>query len=104
MTSKECLDRIIFEAKMEKPIFSMYYQEFLQPIEQDLEDLEKLKKENQELKEKINHFEKIIEEIKNLPDCDFKNNLLNNIGFKHMFDNCKLTPLPKIPELEKLKK
>ena len=31
MTSKECLERIIFEAKMEKPIFSMYYQEFLKP-------------------------------------------------------------------------
>ena len=36
MKSKECLDRIIFEAKMEKPIFSMYYQEFLKPIEKDL--------------------------------------------------------------------
>ena len=43
MTSKECLDRIIFEAKAEKPIFSMYYQEFLQPIEQDLEILEKIR-------------------------------------------------------------
>ena len=44
MTSKECLDRIIFEAKMEKPIFSMYYQEFLNPIEKDLEILEIIKK------------------------------------------------------------
>ena len=44
MTSKECLERIIFEAKMEKPIFSMYYQEFLKPIEQDLDRLEKLEK------------------------------------------------------------
>ena len=44
MKSKECLERIIFEAKMEKPIFSMYYQEFLQPIEQDLDRLEKLEK------------------------------------------------------------
>ena len=43
MTSKECLERIIFEAKMEKPIFSMYYQEFLQPIEQDLELLDIIK-------------------------------------------------------------
>ncbi len=44
MKSKECLERIIFEAKMEKPIFSMYYQEFLRPIEQDLEILEIIKK------------------------------------------------------------
>ena len=44
MKSKECLDRIIFEAKMEKPMFSMYYQEFLKPIEKDLEILEILKK------------------------------------------------------------
>ena len=46
MKSKECLDRIIFEAKMEKPIFSMYYQEFLKPIERDLEVLEILKNKN----------------------------------------------------------
>ena len=44
MNSKECLERIIFEAKMEKPIFSMYYQEFLKPIEKDLEVLEIIKK------------------------------------------------------------
>ncbi len=43
MTSKECLERIIFEAKMEKPIFSMYYQEFLKPIEKDLELLDTIK-------------------------------------------------------------
>ena len=44
MTSLEALEHIIFEAKAEKPIFSMYYQEFLQPIEQDLEILEIIKK------------------------------------------------------------
>lgn len=43
MTSKECLERIIFEAKMEKPIFSMYYKEFLKPIEKDLELLDIIK-------------------------------------------------------------
>ena len=43
MNSKECLERIIFEAKMEKPIFSMYYQEFLRPIEKDLEMLDIIK-------------------------------------------------------------
>ena len=44
MNSKEALEHIIFEAKAEKPIFSMYYQEFLKPIEQDLNQLEKLEK------------------------------------------------------------
>lgn len=44
MNSKEALEHIIFEAKAEKPIFSMYYQEFLKPIEQDLDRLEKLEK------------------------------------------------------------
>ena len=58
-----------------------------------MEDLEKLEQENKELKEQVNHFEKIIEDIKNLPDYI-------GIGFKNMFDNCKLTPLPELPELE----
>ena len=44
MTSKQALEHIIFEAKAEKPIFSMHYQEFLKPIEQDLDRLEKLEK------------------------------------------------------------
>lgn len=44
MTSKEAFEHIIFDAKMEKPIFSMYYQEFLKPIEKDLEVLNILKK------------------------------------------------------------
>ena len=43
MTSKRALEHIIFEAKAEKPIFSMYYQEFLKPIEQDLELLDTIK-------------------------------------------------------------
>ena len=43
MTSKEALEHIIFEAKAEKPIFSMYYQEFLKPIEKDLELLDIIK-------------------------------------------------------------
>ena len=68
-------------------------------IKQDLDRLEKLEKENQELKGKVNHFEKVIEDIKNMPDCDFKKTLID-IGFKHMFDNCKLTPLPEVKELK----
>lgn len=47
MTSKECLERIIFIAKLDKPIFSAYYQELIEAkekIEKDLEMLEILKK------------------------------------------------------------
>ena len=43
MTSRQALEHIIFDAKMEKPIFSRYYQEFLKPIERDLEVLEIIK-------------------------------------------------------------
>ena len=62
-------------------------------IKQDLDQLEKLEKENQELKEKVNYLEKVIEGIKNLP----------NLDCTHMFDNCKkLTPLPEVKELKKV--
>ena len=47
MTSKECLERIIFVAKLDKPIFSVYYQELIEAkekIEKDLEILDILKK------------------------------------------------------------
>ena len=44
MTSRQALEHIIFDAKMEKPIFSMYYHEFLKPIERDLEILDVLKR------------------------------------------------------------
>ena len=49
MTSKEALEHIIFDAKMEKPIFSMYYQEFLKPIEKDLDKLEEHRKIEKEI-------------------------------------------------------
>ena len=49
----------------------------------DLNRLEKLEQENQELKEQVNRFEKIIEDMKNPSKLDCT----------HMFDNCKeLTP------------
>lgn len=77
------------------------YEREVNIIKKDLDRLEKLEKENQKLKEKVNHFEKIVEDIKNLPDYI-------GIGFKNTFDNCKTTSLPELPklenELEKLKK
>lgn len=55
--------------------------------EKDLDRLEKLEKENQELKGKVNYFNKVIESIKNLP----------NLDCTHMFDNCKkLKPLTEL--------
>ena len=55
----------------------------------DLNRLEKLEQENQELKEQVNRFEKIIEDMKNPSKLDCT----------HMFDNCKkLTPLTEKKE------
>ena len=47
MNSKEALEHIIFEAKLDKPIFSVYYQELIEArgkLEKDLDVLEMLKK------------------------------------------------------------
>lgn len=58
------------------------------------EDLEKLEQENKELKEQVNHYKKVIQVMQNPSKLDCT----------HMFDNCKeLKPLPKMPDLEKLK-
>ena len=55
----------------------------------DLDRLEKLEKENQELKEKVNHLNKVIEVMKNPSKLDCT----------HMFDNCKeLKPLTEKKE------
>ena len=107
MTGKEALEHIIFETKMDKPIFSMYYQDFLKPIEKDLDRLEKLETENQELKGKVNYLKKFIEKYNDIPGMATMLRLFHN-NFKHMFDNdfkdmftnCKLTPLPDVEELK----
>ena len=62
--------------------------------EKELDRLEKLEQENQELKEQVNHLNKVIEVMKNPSKLDCT----------HMFDNCKeLKPLNEMPELEKFK-
>lgn len=91
MNSKEGLILLIHshfgDEKSTREVNKNYY-EIEGKLFDDLDRLEKLEKENQELKQKVNHFEKVIEDIKNMPDCDFKKTLID-IGFKHMFDNCK---------------
>ena len=68
---------------------------------------EKLEKENQELKGKVNYLKKFIEKYEKIPGMAITLRLLHN-NFKHMFDNdfkdlftnCKLTPLPDVEELK----
>lgn len=99
MTSKEALKYLLVNSKElltvypEDKNFYLYAVELHNIVSKDLDRLEKLEKENQELKEQINRFQKVIEDIKNLPSYI-------GIGFKNMFDNCKLTSLPESPELE----
>ena len=101
MTSKEALQRLeniltwSGDIDIDTDLYNLWVDLACRTIEKDLDRLEKLEKENQELKQKVNHFEKVIEDIKNMPDCDFKKTLID-IGFKHMFDNCKLTPLTEL--------
>lgn len=105
MTSKEALERLEHvltwdgDMDIDKDLYNLWIELVCRTIEKDLDRLEKLEKENQELKGKVNHFEKVIEDIKNIPDCDFKKTLID-IGFKHMFVNCRLTPLPDVEELK----
>ena len=92
MTSKEALKlaiRCSFFAQDNDELQETY--EAREKLEKDLDRLEKLEKENQELKQKVNYFEKVIEAMKNPSKLDCT----------HMFDNCKkLTPLPESPELK----
>ena len=142
LNSKECLEHICKNCDNKCCPYIHYEKSrcgFYGVIRQDLDRLEKLEKENLELKEKCKMLEeneeavlttlessvqentklkKVIEDIKNLPDCDicdsnwhkgcmclqnkFKKAVINN-NFKHMFDNCKLTPLPELEELKNVK-
>ena len=68
---------------------------------------EKLEKENQDLKGKVDYLKRFIEKYEKIPGMATTLRLLHN-DFKHMFDNdfkdmftnCKLTPLPEMEELK----
>lgn len=98
LTSKEALKRVKNvlnwndDLDIDKDLYDLWVNLVCKTIEKDLDRLEKLEKENQDLKGKVNYLEKVIEGIKNLPHLDCT----------HMFDNCKLTPLPEVEELKKV--
>lgn len=92
MTSKEALILLIHshfgDEKATREVDKNYY-EIEGKLFYDLDRLEKLEKENQELKEQVNHLNKVIEVMQNPSKLDCT----------HMFDNCKeLKPLPEKKE------
>lgn len=113
MTSKEALERLEHvltwdgDIDIDKDLYNLWVTLVCRTIEKDLDRLEKLEKENQELKEKVNHLQKFIEKYEKIPGMATTLRLLHN-DFKHMFDNdfkdmfvnCKLTSLPDVEELK----
>lgn len=114
MTSKEALEKLSYTPIYEEDIDIVFkgdlcevYESEVDTIEKDLDRLEKLEKENQELKGKVNYLNKFIEKYEKIPGMAITLRLLHN-DFKHMFDNdfkdmfinCKLTPLPDVEELK----
>lgn len=113
MTSKEALERLenvltwSGDIDIDTDLYNLWVDLACRTIEKDLDRLEKLEKENQELKGKVNHLQKFIEKYEKIPGMATTLRLVNN-DFKHMFDNdfkdmftnCKLTPLPDVEELK----
>ena len=113
LTSKEALKRLEMvlnwsgDIDIDKDLYDLWVNLVCRTIEKDLDRLEKLEKENQELKEKVNYLKKFIEKYEKIPGMATTLRLLHN-DFKHMFDNdfkdmfvnCKLTPLPDVEELK----
>ena len=114
ITSKEALERLEMllnwsgdNIDIDKDLYDLWVNLAFRTIEKDLNRLEKLEKENQELKGKVNYLEKCIEKYEKTPGMATTLRLLHN-DFKHMFDNdfkdmftnCKLTPLPNVEELK----
>lgn len=92
MTSLEALILLLsshFGDGRAKRKVDKYYDEIENQLLTDIYRLEELEKENQELKEQVNHFKKVIEVMQNPSKLDCT----------HMFDNCKkLTPLTEKKE------
>ena len=95
MTSKEALQRLenvltwSGDLDIDTDLYNLWVDLACRTIEKDLDRLEKLEKENQELKQKVNHLNKVIEVMKNPSKLDCT----------HMFDNCKeLKPLTEKKE------
>ena len=113
LTSKEALKRLEMvlnwsgDIDIDKDLYDLWVNLVCRTIEKDLDRLEKLEKENQELKEKVNYLKKFIEKYEKIPGMATTLRLLHN-DFKHMFDNdfkdmfvnCKLIPLPDVEELK----
>lgn len=113
ITSKEALKRLenvltwSGDIDIDTDLYNLWVELACRTIEKDLDRLEKLKKENQELKGKVNYLNKFIEKYEKIPGMATTLRLLYN-DFKHMFDNdfkdmfvnCKLTPLPDVEELK----
>ena len=113
MTSKEALERLENvltwngDIDIDTDLYNLWVDLACRTIKKDLDRLEKLKKENQELKGKVNYLNKFIEKYEKIPGMATTLRLLYN-DFKHMFDNdfkdmfvnCKLTPLPDVEELK----
>lgn len=105
LTSKEALERLEMvlnwngDIDIDKDLYDLWVNLVCRTIEKDLDRLEKLEKENQELKEKVNYLKKFIEKYEKIPEMATTLRLLHN-DFKHMFDNCKLTSLPDVKELK----
>ena len=113
LTSKEALERLEMvlnwngDIDIDKDLYDLWVNLVCRTIEKDLDRLEKLEKENQELKGKVDYLEKFIEKYEKIPGMATTLRLLHN-DFKHMFDNdfkdmftnCKLTPLPDVEELK----
>ena len=113
LTSKEALERLEMvlnwngDIDIDKDLYDLWVNLVCRTIEKDLDRLEKLEKENQELKGKVNYLQKFIEKYEKIPGMATTLRLLHN-DFKHMFDNdfkdmfvnCKLTPLPDVEELK----
>ena len=113
LTSKEALKRLervlnwSGDIDIDKDLYDLWVNLVCRTIEKDLDRLEKLEKENQELKEKVDYLKKFIEKYENIPGMATTLRLFHN-NFKHMFDNdfkdmftnCKLTPLPDVEELK----